>query len=120
MNNPNINLTQLINQLTLALKKGAVEASYHEKLVARLLLLKAWHDICNEKKNQLLTDNGNYYSSPNMLNDFLKALVANNLYNMIENCFQEWVLFTGIIFGKAYVKFSHFVSITYTSNRKHL
>ncbi|CAG8498236.1 4132_t:CDS:1 [Funneliformis caledonium] len=41
MNDPNVNLTELINQLSSALKKGVVEAGYRGELAARLLLLKA-------------------------------------------------------------------------------
>ncbi|CAG8826329.1 32652_t:CDS:2, partial [Racocetra persica] len=42
MNDPYISLTELINQLSSALKNGVVEGGYRGELVARLLLLNAW------------------------------------------------------------------------------
>ena len=119
MNDSNVNLTELINQLSSALKKGVVEAGYRGELAARLLLLKAWDD-CNKKKHPNGTDVGNDYSHFVTMNEFLKSLLTDNVYRRIENHLEEQVKFTGTKFGEAYIKFTHFINITYTPDRKSL
>ncbi|CAG8725364.1 22304_t:CDS:2 [Cetraspora pellucida] len=79
MNDLHISLTELINKLSEALKKGLVEAGYHGELTAMLLLL-----------------------------------------NKIKNRLEETVKFTGRKFSEAYIKFTHFINITYTLKRKDL
>ncbi|CAG8834999.1 27161_t:CDS:2, partial [Racocetra persica] len=94
MNDPDVCFTELINQLSSALKKGVVEAGYRGELTARLLLLRAWDD-CNKKKHPRGTDVGNDYSRFVTINEFLRSLLADNVYNKIENRLGEKVMFTG-------------------------
>ncbi|CAG8766589.1 4721_t:CDS:1, partial [Racocetra fulgida] len=117
MNDPDINLIELINSLTSALKNGAVEGGYRGELVARLLLLKAWDDVY-EKLD--VPSTRIHYSRFITLSEFLKSLLADNAYKKIALRLQERVSFTGTEFGQAYIKFTHFISITYTPDRKDL
>ncbi|CAG8831877.1 11791_t:CDS:1, partial [Gigaspora margarita] len=119
MNDPTVRLAELINQLSSALKKGVVEAGYRGELTARLLLLKAW-DNCIQKKHPGSRDIGNDYSHFMTINEFLKSLLADNVYKKIEDNLKTQVKFTGTTFGEAYIKFTHFINVTYTPNRKNL
>ncbi|CAG8464573.1 26462_t:CDS:2 [Dentiscutata erythropus] len=83
--------TELINQLSSALKKGVVETGYCGELTARLLLLKAWDD-CNKKKHPSGTDLGNDYSHFMTINEFLRSLLADNIYEKIKNRLEESTL----------------------------
>ncbi|CAG8522319.1 12399_t:CDS:2, partial [Dentiscutata heterogama] len=78
INDPKISLTELINKLSKALKKGIVEA------------------------------------------EFLKSLLADNVYEKIKNRLEETVKFTGRKFSEAYIKFTHFINITYIPDKKDL
>ncbi|CAG8638432.1 1329_t:CDS:2 [Paraglomus occultum] len=117
MNDPNVSLAELINQLSSALKKGVVEAGYHGELTARLLLLRAWDD-CIKKKHPRGADVGNDYSRFVTMDEFLKSLLAESIYRKIEDRLKEQVKFTGTKFGEAYIRFTHFINITYTPSRK--
>ena len=119
MNDPNVRFTELINQLSSAHKKGVVEAGYRGELTARLLLLKAW-DNCIQKKHPGSRDVGNDYSRFVTINEFLKSLLADNVYKKIEDHLKMQVKFTGMKFGEAYIKFTHFINVTYTPERKNL
>ncbi|CAG8852198.1 13669_t:CDS:1, partial [Gigaspora margarita] len=119
MNDPNVRLTELINQLSSAHKKGVVEAGYRGELTARLLLLKAW-DNCIQKKYPGSRDVGNDYSRFMTINEFLKSLLADEVYKKIEDRLNKRVNFTGTKFGEAYIKFTHFINVTYTPKRKNL
>ncbi|CAG8523819.1 7914_t:CDS:1, partial [Diversispora eburnea] len=44
INDPNVDLSELTNQLSSALRKRIVEAGYRGELTARILILKAWDD----------------------------------------------------------------------------
>ncbi|CAJ0749101.1 3807_t:CDS:2, partial [Entrophospora sp. SA101] len=50
----------------------------------------------------------------------LKAWDDYDVYRRIENHLEEQVKFTGTKFGEAYIKFTHFINITYTPDRKSL
>ena len=117
MNDPNVSLAELINQLSSALKKGVVEAGYRGELTARLLLLRAWDD-CIKKKHPHGADVGNDYSRFVTMDEFLKSLLAESVYRKIEDRLKEQVKFTGTKFGEAYIRFTHFINITYTPSRK--
>ncbi|CAG8849777.1 33684_t:CDS:1, partial [Racocetra persica] len=49
---------------------------------------------------------------------FLKSLLADNVYEKIKNRLEETVKFTGRKFSEAYIKFTHFINITYIPDRK--
>nr|CAG8532985.1 1751_t:CDS:2 [Entrophospora candida] len=49
-------------------------------------------------------------------NEFLKSLLTVDVYRRIENHLEEQVKFT----GEVYIKFTHFINITYTPDRKSL
>ncbi|CAG8772474.1 11839_t:CDS:1, partial [Racocetra fulgida] len=86
MNDPHVSLTELINQLSEALKKGVVEAGYRGELTARLLLLNAW-DCCIKKKNEKEKsfDDTDIIFRFVTIEDFLRSLLADNVYEKIEN-----------------------------------
>ncbi|CAG8854498.1 42178_t:CDS:1, partial [Gigaspora margarita] len=110
--------------LSEALKKGVVEAGYRGELTARLLLLNAW-DCCIKKKNEKEKNSDDTNISKNYfrfvtLEEFLKSLLADNVYKKIKNRLEETVKFTGRKFSEAYIKFTHFINITYTPDRKDL
>ncbi|CAG8844925.1 5823_t:CDS:1, partial [Racocetra persica] len=99
---------------------------YRGELVARLLLLNAW-DCCINKKHQddknKNLDNTNVsqnYFRFMTIEEFLKSLLADNVYEKIRDRLEEEVQFIGRKFGEAYIKFTHFINITYTPNRKDL
>ncbi|CAG8805753.1 15781_t:CDS:2, partial [Gigaspora margarita] len=126
MNDPYISPIELINQLSSALKKGIVEAGYRGELTARLLLLNAW-DRCIKKKS--IDDRKKDFNDTNAsenyfrfvtIEEFLRSLLADNVYEKIENRLEKKVEFTGRKFCEAYVKFTHFINITYTPDRKDL
>ncbi|CAG8831448.1 30742_t:CDS:1, partial [Racocetra persica] len=119
MNDPHISLTELINKLSEALKKGVVEAGYRGELTARLLLLNAW-DCCIKKKILDDTNISKNYFRFVTLEEFLKSLLVDNVYEKIKNRLEETVKFTGRKFSEAYIKFTHFINITYTPKRKDL
>ncbi|CAG8841880.1 12447_t:CDS:2, partial [Gigaspora margarita] len=124
MNDSDISLTKLINQLSEALKKGVVEAGYRGELTARLLLLNAW-DCCikkkilDEKKTNDTNISKNYFRFVT-LEEFLKSLLVDNVYEKIKNRLEETVKFTGRKFGEAYINFTHFINIRYIPDRKNL
>ncbi|CAG8717388.1 1410_t:CDS:2, partial [Funneliformis mosseae] len=49
-----------------------------------------------------------------------KVNLSETMAIVIQNCLQEQVLFIGTEFGEAYIKFTHFIRINYTPNRKDL
>ncbi|RIB07563.1 hypothetical protein C2G38_2214076 [Gigaspora rosea] len=117
MNDPDINLIDIINALISSLQNGGVEGGYRGELVARLLLLKAWDGVYKKLKVPFTRI---HYSRFMTLSVFLKSLLADNAYEKISSRLKEQVSFTGTEFGKAYIKFTHFISISYTPDRKDL
>ncbi|CAG8819230.1 3338_t:CDS:2, partial [Racocetra fulgida] len=104
--------------LSEALKKGVVEAGYRGELTARLLLLNAW-DCCIKKK---ILDENNMNISKNYfqfvtLEEFLKSLLADNIYEKIKNRLEETVKFTGRKFSEAYIKDALIRGIAYSCKR---
>ncbi|KAG9294933.1 hypothetical protein G9A89_003966 [Geosiphon pyriformis] len=113
-----VGLVRVLNPLINMMKEGLVERGYRGEVVARLILLHAWDRACGALQSLNSEESSNWFSRPMPLVRYLRYLLNYNVYcevisKMAEDDIKKKLL-------KAYIRFNHFVAITYTPPPEHI
>ncbi|KAG9292749.1 hypothetical protein G9A89_002673 [Geosiphon pyriformis] len=113
-----VGLVRVLEPLINMMKEGLVEGGYRGEVVARLILLHAWDRACDALPSLINEESSNWFSRPMPLVSYLKYLLNYKVYcdvicKMDEDDIKKKLL-------KAYIRFNHFVAITYTPRPRHI
>ena len=111
-------LTMLINSI----KEGVAEASYYGELVAHFLLLLAYDYACSQftiYSNCIFSISWLFFTRHHCAT-ILAGLLDYETFNLIATDISTSKPNALAPLGKGYIRFNHFVSITYTPSRKQL
>jgi hypothetical protein len=122
MNDPSVDVSELLNVLASTFKEGVVLGGYRGELVARFLLLRAWDVACDKRIQSTTLTVNNQYSLSMPLGDFLKSLLASEAYEKLAPHLEDEKDSTYMqsTLCNALIKFTHFVKVTYTPSRQEL
>ncbi|KAG9294936.1 hypothetical protein G9A89_003969 [Geosiphon pyriformis] len=113
-----VGLVRVLNPLINMMKEGLIERGYQGEVVARLILLHAWDRACGALQSLNSVESSNWFSRPMPLVHYLRYLLKYNVYcdvicKMDEDDIKKKLL-------KAYIRFNHFIAITYTPPPEHI
>jgi hypothetical protein len=113
-----VGLVRVLDPLINMMKEGLVEGGYRGEVVARLILLHAWDRACGPLQPLNDEESSNWFSRPMPLVRYLMYLLTYKVYCEVISKMSEDNIKKRLL--KAYIRFNHFVAITYTPHPRHI